>query len=121
MQKTLAALLLCVPLLGGCTTVAQFAAGAATSLSSSTPAEVRTYAEATQAATLATNAVDVAINVHKFDKATLTELSALNDGVHAAWLFLKADNDAGHSLVFGSFQAAFDAFSAYATAKGVSH
>jgi hypothetical protein len=97
----------------GCTSLAQFAATTATNMSSSTPAQ------ATQAATLVTKAVDIAVNTGKLDRATLIELDALNEGVHAAWLNLKAANDSGHSLVFASFNAALDAFRAYATTKGV--
>lgn len=107
--------------LGGCASVAQVTSTIATNLSSSTPAQVTTYAEATQAGTLATKAVKLAVDVHKFDKATLVELSALNDAVHTAWLDMKADNDAGRSLAFGSFNAALDAFNAYATTKGAKH
>lgn len=107
--------------LSACTSVAEFAATTATNLSTSTPVQVTTYADATLAATLATKAVKLAVDTHKFDKATLIELSALNDAVHAAWLDLKTDNDAGKSLVFGSFNAALSAYNAYATTEGISH
>lgn len=105
--------------LGGCAGFAQFVATTATDMSSSTPREVTTYAQATQAATLVTKAATLAVQVGKFDRATLVQLNALNEGVHAAWLSLKADNASGKSLTFGAFNAALDAFRAYATAKGV--
>lgn len=119
--QTIAAAFLLLAGTSGCTTVAKVTAEVATNLSSSTPVQVTTYAAATQAATLATKAVTLAVDVHKFDKATLVELSALNDAVHAAWLDLKTVNDNGGSLAFGSFNAALDAFNAYATTKGVKH
>jgi hypothetical protein len=111
----------CVLPLAGCTTVAKDVVAIATSLSTSSPTQVTTYADATAAATLATKAVDVAVTSLKFDRGTLEELSALNDSVHAAWLDLKQANDAGRSLSFASFNAALDAFNAYATVKGIAH
>ncbi|MBI3678466.1 MAG: hypothetical protein HY243_17805 [Proteobacteria bacterium] len=119
--KILALAAICALALTGCASVAQDVAAVATNLSSNTPSQVATYVDATAAATLATKAVDVAVTSLKFDKGTLSELSALNDGVHAAWLDLKKANDAQQSLSFASFNAALDAFNAYATVKGVAH
>lgn len=116
---SLALLALCAVMLTGCASTAQFFANTAAQLSSSTPAQVTSYEVATQAATLAADATDIAVNTLDFDKGTLTELTALNEAVHAAWLDLKAAHDRGASLTFSSFQAALDAFNAYATSKGV--
>ncbi len=121
MSLTVAVLAIASVPLAGCTSVAQSLAQTASSLSSETSTDVATYAQATQAAALTTRAVDLAVQNVTLDRATLTELSALNDGVHRAWLDLKAAHDAGQSLSFASFNAALDGFTAYATTKGVQH
>lgn len=113
------AVLLIAPTLGACTTVGQALISIGQWTSSSTPAEVATYADATLAATLATKTVDALVNTVQFDRATLTEFATLNDGVHTAWLQLKAARDANQSLTYGAFNAALDAFNAYAAAHKV--
>jgi uncharacterized protein YggE len=110
----------CLIALGGCTTLASGISSVATSLSTASPTQVSTYADATIAADIATRTVDLAVQTGKLNKATLTELAALNDAVHAAWLDLKAANDAGKSLTFASFNAALSAFEAYRAAQGIS-
>jgi hypothetical protein len=90
------------------------------SLTGQSQSQVTTFADAESAATVATNAVDVYVNSASPDRATLTELKALNDGVHAALTDLQHDQTAGNSLTFGAFNAALDAFDAYATSNGVS-
>ncbi len=107
--------------LGGCTTVASSVASVATSLSSSSPTQVTTFADATLAATAATNFADAAVASGKLDKGTLVQIRALNEGVHSAWVDLSNANAAGKSLSFASFNAALDAWNAYATVKGISH
>lgn len=89
------------------------------SLTNQTASQVTTLADAEQAATLATKAVDVYVNSTTPDRATLTELKALNDGVHAALDNLLAAQAAGGSLTFASFNAALSAFDAYADSAGV--
>jgi hypothetical protein len=106
--------------LSGCASIAQFASGVATSLSSSSPSQVSTYADATNAAILATKTVDLAVTTLTLSKATLTELQTLNDGLHAAWLQLKAANDAGQSLDYAAFNAALAAYQSYKTSQGIS-
>lgn len=105
----------------GCTTTAQLVADTAASLSSQTPSQVRTLAEALQAAKLATDAVDLYVRIGKPDRDIRNELRALNEAVHTAALSLEQDQAAGKSLTFGAFNAALDAFNAYATVKGVKH
>jgi hypothetical protein len=102
-----------------CTDLASGVAGLATDLSSSTPAQVTTYGEATAAATLATRTVDLAVTTLTLNKATLTELNSLNEAVHTAWLQLKAANDAGQSLSFASFNAALAAYQSYRVSQGI--
>jgi PBP1b-binding outer membrane lipoprotein LpoB len=104
---------------GGCTTAASGLASLATSMSSSTPQQVQTYAKATEVADLATRTVDLAVNNVKFSKATLIELQALNDSLHDAWLKLKTAKDAGQSLSFASFNAALAAYQTYRTEEAI--
>jgi hypothetical protein len=109
-------LVLAVPI-GGCSTVANLAVAA----SSSTPTQVNTLADALQAATLATNAVDAYVNIGNPTRATLLELQTLNNGLHTALTTLQAANAAGQSLAMASFNAALQAFNAYSTSAGVKH
>lgn len=103
--------------LAGCSTVANIA----TELSSQTPGQVTTLAEALQAATLVTNAVDLYVNTASPSRATLLELQFLNNSLHTALTNLQAANAAGQSLAMASFNEALRAFNSYATSRGVSH
>lgn len=107
--------------LAGCTTTAQVAGNIGQALSSSTPSQVSTLADAVQAATLCTNAVDLYVNASGPSRATLLELQSLNDAVHKALTDLQAANAKGQSLVFATFNEALAAFQAYSSAKGVAH
>jgi len=106
-------------LVAGCQTVASDVSTAASYLSGSSTSQVTTLADAQTAAKLATDTVDLAVNTGKLDVATLKELKALSDGVHAALDNLEATNAAGGNLVYGSFNAALAAFNAYKTAQGI--
>ena len=107
--------------LAACAGTAQLISSAATQMSSATPQQVTTLAEAYSAATVLTEAVDVYVKVGKPDRATLLQLQKLNVGVHDALNDLKKANDAGKSLAFAAFNEALKAFNAYATAKGIAH
>jgi len=120
MRKIALALVLIIPL-AGCTSVASFVASTAATMSSTTPTEVKTLAEAEQAATLVTRAVQLYVENGNPSRATLLEIKALSDGVHAAILELDAAQRTKKSLVFDSFNAALAAFNAYATAQGIKH
>lgn len=104
----------------GCTDLASFAANTATAATTITPSEVQTYGDATAAADLATRTVDLAVQSGTLSRATLVELSSLNDALHAAWLELKAAKDANHSITYASFNAALAAFQSYRASAGVS-
>lgn len=107
--------------IAGCADVAQVVGSTAQELSSSTPAQVRTLSEALQAATIATNAVDVYVNGANPDMATLLELQTLNDGLHTALVNLRAANANNQSLLLGLFNESLRAFQAYSTNKGIAH
>lgn len=108
-------------MLGACTTTAQVAGNIGQSLSTATPQQARTLAEAFQAATLVTNTVDAYIQLGNPNRATLEELQVLNERVHSILANLQAANSAGQSLTFAVFNEALNAFSAYSTAKGINH
>lgn len=112
MYAGLALALLVAP---ACSTVANLA----TSLSSSSVAQVNTLGDALQAATLVTRAVDLYVTTGHPDRGTLVELKALNEGLHTSLMDLQAANTRGQSLNFAAFNAALDAYNAYATLKGV--
>lgn len=105
----------------GCASVAQLGANIAQSVSSSTPSQVTTLAEAEQAATLVTNATDLYVNTAHPSSGVLMEIKSLSDGLHAALVTLEQANAAGKSLTFSSFNAALQAFNAYTTSQGIPH
>lgn len=112
----LAAVGLIVMSLGACSTITSVV----NSLTNQTTTQVTTLADAEQAATLVTKAVDLYVNSASPDRATLVELQALSNGVHAALTNLQAAQLAGGSLSFASFNAALAAFQAYASSQGIS-
>lgn len=121
-MKMLRAFAMCsVIVLTGCTTLGSVVSTISDNITSSTPSQVETLAAAEQAATLVTNAVDVYVKNGNANRAVLVELQALSNGVHAALVSLETTQKNGGSLVYGGFNAALDAFSAYSTKTGVSH
>jgi hypothetical protein len=102
-----------------CTTVASTTASIATYLSSPSPTQATTLAEAIQGATLVTNAVDAYVNLGIADRGTLLQLQALSNGVHQALLELMQANKDKKSISYASFNAALKAFNAYTTTIGV--
>lgn len=116
--STLAAPILILSLCG-CTTLASGVAGIATSLSSETPSQVTTLAEADLAADTLVKLSTVAVDTGKLDAGELNELQALRTGVRAALDQLHTANAAGQSLTFASFNAAMTAYKAYAVTEGI--
>ena len=84
--------------LGGCTTVAQWTTEIAQGLSSSTPTQVTTYADAVLAIDTFTRLADTAVLSGKLSQANLATLSDIRTKVRAAYETLKAANAAGQSL-----------------------
>jgi len=105
--------------LSGCSTLAQVAAGTATSLSSETPSQVTTLAEADLAADTIVKLTITAVDTGKLDKGELTEIQALRAGVRAALDALHAANAKSQSLDFAAFNASIQAYQAYTTMKGI--
>lgn len=108
--------------LAGCAGVASFAVNTATNLSTAGPSQFKTYAEATAAVDLAHITIDVtAVNAKALGlhKPVLLKLQALNEALHAAWLDLKAANDAGQSLTYAGVQAAWDAYNVYRVQQAI--
>lgn len=122
MNKTLRIIALSAAIgLGGCASIASGLSTIATNISSSTPTQVRTLAEAERVATLVTKAATVAVNTGTLSRAQLMELDKLNEGVHAALSDLNQTQKEGGSLAYGAFNAALDAFNAYTTQQGIAH
>lgn len=105
--------------LAGCAQVAAGLSSVAGKIAGPVTDQARTYGDAVLLADAATRATSFAVDTVKLPRATLVQLSAGSDGVHAAFLQLKAANDSGGSLDFAAFNAAIAAFNAYAVANGV--
>lgn len=105
--------------MGGCADLASFTANTATYLSSATPAQATTLQEAVTAADLVTRLTKTAVDTNRLDRGTLVELQALRAGVRAALDTLIAADAAGHALDMSAFNAALEAWRAYATQKGI--
>jgi len=120
-MKRLALVAALVLPLAGCTTIAQWTANTAQSLSSSTPTQVSTFATAVLAADGVTKAADIAVNTGTLDRPTLQQISQISDAVHDAFTHLKAANDAHESLNFAALNEALRQWNAYTTSKGITH
>ena len=105
--------------LAGCTSIASGLSTVATDLSTSSPSQVSTYYDATTAANLAFQTIGVAATLPGVSHAQLIELQSLNEAVHSAWLVLKAANDAGQSIDYAAFNAAFAAYQSYCVSQGI--
>lgn len=114
----LVATLALTPLLASCNTLSALS-GVAASLKGPIPGQATTLSEAVQIADLATNLTKSAVDTFKFPKATLQELSALNDGLHSAVVSLERANANHQALDFASFNAALSAYNSYAAANGI--
>ena len=102
--------------LAGCANLTT-AIGALTTTTTA-PAAVTTLGDAEQAATLVTQAVDVAVKTGKLNRATLLQLQTYSNAVHAALTTLEQANTEGGTLVFATFNAAVAAFNSYSAAVG---
>jgi hypothetical protein len=107
--------------LGGCGTTLS---GLAVSLTSPSPTQVKTLAEAIQATTTAENSLDVIVNSGVVNQATLAEIKKLVTDVHTELKKFEAANSAGNSVAVqaevDAFNAALSALNGYKTLQGVS-
>lgn len=107
--------------LAGCANVAQVAANVAQATSTATPNQVTTLGDAVAVADGLTNATDVYATSGHPSRAVANQLSALSDGLHAAVKAWEGADAAHQSLAMASFNAALQAYNAYATSAGVKH
>lgn len=116
-----AAMMLAAISLGGCSTLAALSGASTTAavIAGPTPGQATTLADAILVADAATKGVKFAVDTVKLPPSTLTQLSALSDGVHAALSDLEQANAAGQALDFAAFNAAVAAYNAYAVAHGI--
>lgn len=122
MKRQLAGLALALSVtLGGCTTVAQWTADTAQSLSSSTPTQVSTLADAEIAAKGVHQLIDQAAKSGKLNRAQLGTLNTINEAVNKAMTDLEAANASGQSLTFAALNEALSQWISYSTAQGISH
>jgi PBP1b-binding outer membrane lipoprotein LpoB len=107
--------------LGGCTTTAQVAANVAQSLSSSTPSQVTTLAEAQLGATTFTKLSDAAVNSGKLSRDQLNTVNDISEKVHKALTDLETANANGQSLTFAAINESLNLWRSYATSQGIAH
>lgn len=105
----------------GCTTVAQWTADTAQSLSSSTPTQVSTLADAEIAAKGVHQAISLAANSGKMTRAQLGTLGTVNDNLNKAMTDLETANANGQSLAFAALNEVLAQWISYSTAQGISH
>lgn len=104
--------------ISGCASLPQTAGQIGQSLSTASPKQAATLADALQLATIATDAATVYVQTAKPSQAIKDEMSRLNEQVHTVLANLQAANARGESLTFAVFNEAYAAFMAYAASKG---
>lgn len=118
---TLLALLSATTALGGC---AQTLSSLAVSLTSASPTQAKSVAEAEQVTTLAEQALDLYVQNGNPSQPVLAELKILVPALHNALKQVEAANMAGNSASAAAALAAFNqalaALNSYKTNQGVS-
>lgn len=104
---------------GGCATVAKDVVNTVQALSSASPTQASTLADAQLAYKVAATAVDVYVTTGQPNRAVLTELLNLNEGVHNALLALEKANTNNQSILIAAFNEAYKAFTSYGVSVGV--
>ncbi len=111
--------------LGGCNSVGSGLSNVAVALSTKTPTQAKTVAEATQAVTLVERALDLYVQNGNPPRAVLAELQILVPAVHNALVKVEDANRAGNSAAVAAALAVFNeslsALTAYQTLQGVPH
>lgn len=105
--------------LSGCAAVTSWTVGTATDLSTSVPGDATTLGGADNLADAVVNVTKGVVDSNKLNAGQLTELQALRKAVRTADDDLHADNDAGRSLVFSTFNAALHAWRDYKAEQGI--
>lgn len=117
---TLLALLSATTALGGCTAISNLAV----SLTSASPTQAKSVAEAEQVTTLAEQALDLYVQNGNPSQPVLAELKILVPALHNALKQVEAANTAGNSASAAAALAAFNqalaALNSYKTNQGVS-
>lgn len=110
--------------LSGCASLGSVVSNVVVAATSKTPSQAKTVAEATQATTLAENAVDLYVKTGNPTKAVLSELQTLVTALHTALVKAEAANKSGNSAVaaaaIDAFNQALAAYQAYSVHQGVS-
>jgi hypothetical protein len=109
--------------LGGCADLASVASSVAVSVTTATPTQVTTLAEAEQAATLAEQGLDLYVTTGTPSPAVVAELKVLVPALHTVLKQAEAANAAGNSALaaaaIASFNQALAALNSYKTLQGV--
>lgn len=125
LSRLLPLALACAMALGGCSTVGQALSGLVVSVTSATPSQAKTVAEATQAATLVEQSLDLYVKNGHPSPAVLQELQVLVPAVHNTLVRAQQANASGNSALTAAALAAFNeatsAANSYETLQGVPH
>ena len=114
-MKLLALALSAALALGGCQTLTNLAQSTTTA----TPQQATTLGQAAQLADIATVATDKYVTSSSPNLATVQRLQQLRAAVRKAMDDLVAANMKGQSLTFAALNAAYSAFTSYASTNGV--
>lgn len=108
---------------GGCTTVASTVAAVTTSLSTASPTQAKTVAEAAQATKIIEDGLDAYVTTGHPSKAILDELNVLVPALHSTLVAAENAQSNGNSAAIAAGLAAFNealaAVQGYETKQGV--
>lgn len=125
MRRILSLALICAVTLAGCGTIGSAISSAVVSTTTSTPSQVKTVAEAIQAAALVEKSLDLYVQSGAASQPVLQELKVLVPAVHNALVQAenadKNGNSAGVAAGIALFNEALGAVNSYETLKGVTH
>lgn len=109
--------------LSGCASLGSVVSKVVVASTTKTPSQANTVAEATQATTLAEEAVDLYVKTGNPSKPVLTELQTLVTALHTTLVAVETANKSGNSATaaaaIATFNQALAAYQAYAVHQGV--
>jgi protein involved in sex pheromone biosynthesis len=108
-------------ILGGCSTTAQWTATAAQKLSSSTPTQATTLADANIISTGVHKSITQFSNSGYATAAQLHSMNDFNERLNTAMNDLNAANAANQSIYIAALNEVLKQWFSYATAEGISH
>lgn len=122
-MKKIALVIATALVLSGCASLGSVVSKVVVAATSKTSSQATTVADATQATTLAEQAVDLYVKTGNPSKAVLSELQQLVTALHNTLVSAEAANKSGNSATaaaaLSAFNQALAAYQAYAANQGV--